>query len=501
MLDTRVSIRTLEQAAPLVAVDRHGHVTWIGRRARAYLGVDHGALLGRPFDDVFPVGPEPPPGIRVHGAAEDADLRAFRVEWLENGAADRIAMLVDQTDVVRARRECLRLSRLAAAGRLISGIVHEINNPLSGIIGYSQLLALKELDAEAQRHVGKIHGEAQRTSRIVRNLLDFSRRREVKPTRVSVRAVIDKALDLKAHDLRVRNITTHFDMPDELPEIVSDPHQLLQVFVNLITNAEHAMHKADHGGRIAFSASLRGERVHVAMSDTGPGIPADVRPRVFEPFFTTKSEGHGTGLGLGLCREVLSRFESTIELGPPSDIGAEFLLSFPVANDRKHLDRGELDAPTTHVRGRRILVVEDDPVCRSLMVDAFFAENQVHAFDRSETALHFLERHFVDVIISDLHRPGLDGLEFLEQVRQFDEPLASRVLFLTGDTLNEQLAEAIGRTGNTLLAKPASIVDLRAAVARIVSRPANQQRTLFDMGGEEMNGGSEPYAPADNGQP
>lgn len=484
MLDPGVLLRELFQKLPAVELNLAGRIIGVcGGSIANGLAV---GLVDRLFDDEFPRIEDPLDNgeLRQRGEPGQAGYQVFRVLWIDQNTG-RVALLIDRTDVVLARNECLRLSRLAAVGRLISGIVHEINNPLSGIIGYSQLLMLKDLDVEAHRQVEKIHGEAQRTSRIVRNLLDFSRRRPSRAGRVRLGGVLDKALDLKAHDLRVRNISIHRDVSDSLPHIQGDPHQLLQVFVNLITNAEQAMHAVDRGGRLSFLATTRGDRIELRVQDTGPGIAEHLREQIFEAFFTTKPEGVGTGLGLGLCRDVLSKFDSTIELGrsvEPGGGGAVFVLTFPVATEVDRQDRDPGQELNVRVRGRKLLVVEDDPVCRALIVDSFEPlGNQVYAFDRSEPALRFLERHVVDVIITDLHRPGPDGLEFLQRVRQFDEPLASRVLFLTGDTINEELCEAIRRTGNPLLAKPATIHDLRAAVARIVSRPANRQRTLFAM--------------------
>ncbi|MBI4879296.1 MAG: response regulator [Planctomycetes bacterium] len=294
-----------------------------------------------------------------------------------------------------------------------------------------------------------------------------------------------KALELKGHDLRVKNVSVHLDVSDSLPPISGDPHQLLQVLVNLISNAEQAMYASDRGGRITFEASATQETVSLLMRDTGPGIPEHLREKVFEPFFTTKEEGEGTGLGLSICHEILQQQQASIQLMQASDSGAVFVLAFPIHRASEQ-ERPERPHARRRVRlnGRRIVVVEDDPTCRTLVVDAFEGlSSTVRPFDRSEAALRYLRSHPADAIISDIHRPGLNGMEFYERVRQFDDKLAGRILFLTGDTLSDDLATFLKRTGCLCLAKPVLLNDLFEAVEKLVSGPARGQMTLFPAGG------------------
>ncbi len=486
MTDHESFLTALSARLPTVEVEEGGAIRAVGATAAAQAGLSAADLLGKRFDEVFLVHSSD--GRDTRTLATEAGLpnpRRFQVVPLPAPRGGCVMLLLDVTELLRARAECLRLARLASAGRMISSIVHEINNPLSGIIGYSQLLLMRELERESRASVEKIYGEALRASRIVRNLLDFSRRRPATHGRVRLSRLVRKALELKGHDLRVKNVSVHLDVADSLPPIAGDQHQLLQVFVNLISNAEHAMYTSDNGGRITFEASAAQDTVLLVMRDTGPGIPDHLREKVFEPFFTTKEEGEGTGLGLSLCREILLQQQASIQLMQTSDAGAVFVLTFPIhrAGDPEGPERPRARRKV-RLSGRRLVIVEDDPTCRTLVVDAFAGSNNtVQPFDRSEAALRYLRSHPVDVIISDIHRPGLNGMEFYERVRQFDDKLAGRILFLTGDTLSDELAAFLKRTGCLYLAKPVLLHDLFEAVERLVSGPARGQMTLFPASG------------------
>jgi two-component system NtrC family sensor kinase len=480
----------LTRQIPSIEVDATGVIIAVGPAAASFCHTDAERLLGQRFDELFPLDSASRQELRIVApelSGEPAPIH-FRLVTLSGAAGGRLHLLIDAADLHRARRECVNLTRLASAGRLISSIVHEINNPLSGIIGYSQLLLMRELDPDVRNSLEKVYGEALRTSRIIRNLLDFSRRRAPARGGVKLGRILRKALELKSHDLRVRNVSVHLDVPDSLPPIYGDQHQLLQVFVNLISNSEQAMYGSDRGGRITFHGTGTAHEVTLLMQDTGPGIPEPLRTRVFEPFFTTKEEGQGTGLGLSLCREILERQQASIRLLDSSESGAAFQLAFRIfrADDPSFPPIRKVRA-AVRVQGKRIVVVEDDPVCRSMIAEAFErSQNTVHAFDRSESALRFLRAHQADVVVSDLHRPGLNGLEFHKRVALFDPGLAARILYLTGDALNPDLVVFLRKTGNVHLSKPVLLNDLFAAVQKILARPGARQKTLF--GGDEATG-------------
>ncbi len=488
---TSDGIALVAQQIPALLVDARGRVLVVSPQAVAEFGIRPEAWIGQFVDEILPplsaagAGPDSrtsrgePRTERRFGPEGDPSARRLESIEVQQRRGDRWLFLVDRTELFRARSECMHLGQLASAGRLISSIVHEINNPLSGIIGYVQLLLLQDHDRETRAALEKIQSEAMRSSRIVRNLLDFSRRRPLTEIAVDLGGIVRKALELKAHDLRVHNVTVQLDLPRTLPPVAADPYQLLQVFVNLVANAEQAMYETDRGGRIVCQATP-GKHHVVVIRDTGPGVTPENRERIFDPFFTTKAEGKGTGLGLGLCREILHRLGGTIHLWESTETGAAFEIALPIASATATVETPKRRAKREIVRGRRILIVEDDPVCRSWVSEVFEStENEVHAFDRSEAALKFLRSRWVDVIISDLHRPGSNGLEFHAEVKKIDEQLAKRILFLTGDTMNQEFARFLSKSGNPVLPKPAQLDDLHRAVQKLLARPSRRQKTLF----------------------
>lgn len=477
--DARLEFAILDRhPAFLLGADRV--VVRVGAALRTWLGPDVDRWPGRPFEEIFPAG-DPDPTLREGPA--DLPTRSRRLVRITEIPATRdrtLVLLDDRTEVERARSECLALTRLASAGRLISGIVHEINNPLSGIIGYAQLLLLRDLEADVRAEVEKIHEEAQRTSRIVRNLLDFSRKRAPSVGAVELGRVVRKALELKSHDLRVHGVSVRVDVPEDLPAVACDEQRFLQVLVNLITNAEQAMYESDRGGRLTLRARANDKTILVDIEDTGPGIAPEDHEKVFQPFFTTKPEGQGTGLGLALCREMLRAFGGSIQLVDHEKRGARFVVTL-----RRHGgEPAQQTEPSSteravRVRGCRIVVVEDDPVCRNLLRDAFErAGNRVYAFDRSEPALDHLRERGADAIVTDLHRPGINGIEFHALVSRFDEALAGRIVFLTGDTLNDDFVRFLRDHPSVFLPKPVQLQDLFAAVEQVVG-PSAIQRRLF----------------------
>jgi signal transduction histidine kinase/predicted Fe-S protein YdhL (DUF1289 family) len=262
-------------------------------------------------------------------------------------AIENARLYKDLQDQMQAREEAqaqlVQSAKLAAVGRLVAGVTHELNNPLTSILSFAQLLQDSDLGEEARSDLDKIVAEARRATRIVRGLLDFARQRAPERKPIQINEVMTRALKLLAYELRAYNIecTTHFS--PELPPTMADPHQLQQVFVNLIHNACQAMSAAHDRGHLTiitelgastFSSCRSGETsfIRITIRDDGPGIPPDVLPRIFDPFFTTRREGEGTGLGLSICHGIVSEHDGHIwaESEPGSPGGTTFFVELPL---------------------------------------------------------------------------------------------------------------------------------------------------------------------------
>ncbi len=229
----------------------------------------------------------------------------------------------------QAQEKIQENSRLISLGEIIAGVAHELNNPLTSVVGFAQLLLEREADTGSKQDLEIIFNEAQRAAKVVRNLLSFARKYEAEKNLVDITSIIDRVLALKAYDLRVSNIElmTHFS--PELPKVYADEHQLEQVFLNIVTNAEQAMEEVGRGGRLTVMAQKEPQAVRVSFYDNGPGISASNLKAIFKPFFTTKAPGQGTGLGLSICKSLVREQEGKIWAESEPGKGAAFHVEIP----------------------------------------------------------------------------------------------------------------------------------------------------------------------------
>src|SRR5205085_8086101 len=225
--------------------------------------------------------------------------------------------------------QLLQSEKMSAVGQLIAGVAHELNNPLTAILGYAQLLDQAGLDHRSADYVKKLFKQAQRTHRVVQNLLSFARQRKPAKQDVDLKKVLEETLALREYDLKVSNITLERDLPDDMPSVVGDPHQLEQVFLNVINNALDAMLESSSSGVLKVRGFCRGNFVCVEFDDSGPGIKDP--NRIFDPFYTTKSIGKGTGLGLSICYGIIKEHGGDITARNGENGGAVVEIRLPAA--------------------------------------------------------------------------------------------------------------------------------------------------------------------------
>jgi two-component system NtrC family sensor kinase len=228
------------------------------------------------------------------------------------------------------QRELYLSSRLASIGELAAGVAHQLNNPLTGVLGFSQRLLKKSTDEESSQDLRKIYGEAERAAKIVQNLLTFARRRQPKKEYSDINNVVQSALELRAYELKTSNIEVTTNLASGLPKIMLDFHQIQEVFLNLILNAEQAMTEANGGGKLAIKTEKNKKYVRCTFSDDGPGIPPENLYNVFDPFFTTKGERGGTGLGLSVCHGIIGEHGGKIYAKSKPRKGATFFVELPI---------------------------------------------------------------------------------------------------------------------------------------------------------------------------
>jgi len=254
-----------------------------------------------------------------------------------DGALSIIEVLRDVTERKQAEEKEKRLqqqlylsSRLASIGELAAGVAHEINNPLTGILGFSQRLLRKSTDKEVSQDLARIHNEALRAAKVVRNLLTFARRPEPKKQYCDINDILQKALELRAYELKTGNIEVVTDLVRSLPKIMVDFHQIQQVFLNIIMNAEQAMTETYRGGKLSIRTQQMKGHITISFTDDGPGIPAGKLSKVFDLFFTMREKTTGTGLGLSICHGIVTSHGGKIYAKSEVGKGATFFVELPI---------------------------------------------------------------------------------------------------------------------------------------------------------------------------
>jgi len=233
----------------------------------------------------------------------------------------------------KLQQELYLSSRLASIGELAAGVAHEINNPLTGILGFSQRLSRKSTDEEVSQGLEIIHNEALRAAKVVENLLTFARRREPKKEHSDINDILQKALELRAYELKTSNIEVITNLAPSLPKTIADFQQIQEVFLNIIINAEQAMSETKRGGKLTIKTQEIKDYIRISFADDGPGIPAEHLDKLFDPFFTTREEGGGTGLGLSICHGIVAEHGGRIYATSKPGKGATLVVELPVITE------------------------------------------------------------------------------------------------------------------------------------------------------------------------
>lgn len=372
-----------------------------------------------------------------------------------------------------AQAQLVQSEKLAGIGEFVAGVTHELNNPLTSVIGFAELMQQTDLEAGQKRHLDFIVKSARRCQKIVQSLLSFARQHKPERKLVNVQDLVEAALEILAYQMRTSNIKVTTRFAAKVPNVMGDPHQLQQVFLNIINNARQAIEDCRKQGDIEISTAAEGQKVCVMIKDNGPGIPQDNLKRVFDPFFTTKKVGKGTGLGLSLCYGIVQEHSGVINVTSRLGEGATFNIELPAAPpDAKPTRQTEfaLKAPGNFDgRGKRVLVVDDEEPILMLVRDALSPSGvELDMARDGETALERLRLNTYDAMICDWRMPGMNGQQVYEQLSTFDTKAAERVIFVTGDVVNEKTQTFIQERGNLYLGKPFTLQQIREAVRQVI---------------------------------
>jgi len=393
------------------------------------------------------------------------------------------------------QEEVIQDEKMVALGSLLSGVAHELNNPLCAVLGYAQLMQLEPIEGKVRKGVDVILREADRAAKIINDLLRVSRREKPEKRPLGLSGVLLKTLERRSYDLRSSRVEVATRLDPELPLVLGDFHQLQLVFNNLITNAQQAMF--DHRG--SGTLSVRGEHkngsVVLTFADDGPGIAEENLRRVFDPFFTTKGVGKGVGLGLSVCFAIVRDHAGVIRVSClPGGRGAVFTVEIPMASPEALAAAGRAEAPADQAiagggspgarasadpggsgaprLGPRVLIAEAEPHVQDVLVELLAGLGyRADTAETGESTVAKIKSQDYEAVIADFEMPNLGGQDLLDTLGSLKPKLLRRVIFLASDAARPQLLEFASTTGNLLMGKPFRLDAMREALRRLFPEP------------------------------
>jgi PAS domain S-box-containing protein len=374
-------------------------------------------------------------------------------------------------DLRKTQEQLLQSEKMSAVGQLIAGVAHELNNPLTAILGYAQLLETEGLNARAQDYVSKLFKQAQRTHRVVQNLLSFARQRKPQRDEVDLRRVLDETLALRDYDLKVNNIRVDRDVPSEPALVIADPHQIEQVFLNIINNSVDAILETGHTGKLKIRISCVGGHVCTTFTDDGAGIKDP--KRIFDPFYTTKSVGKGTGLGLSICYGIVKEHGGDIMANNAADGGAVIEVRLPaVASVR--VEPEPIKAVTRlhegALHGSVLLVEEEEAILefeRDVLAGA--GASVVTARTSSDVKTRLLSEPFDALIINGNMSNQWTVKESCQWLKDNCPGMEGHVLFTFANSPSEERS-FLQENSVPYLVKPFEVAELIAQARRLLPK-------------------------------
>jgi PAS domain S-box-containing protein len=486
-------------------LDSDFRIVWVNRALERYFGLRRDEIIGKDkrqlihkrIKDVF----EDPKGFAEKVLAtydKNTYIENFECHvlpkgerqerWLEHWsqpiktglyAGGRIEHYTDITERKQTEERERQLqqelnlsSRLASIGQMASGIAHEINNPLTGVIGFSQLLTSKDIPDDMAKDIEVIHSEAQRVAKIVEGLLAFARQHKPGRNYVDINDIITQVLRLRSYEMKANNIQVETGLAHDLPVTMADAGQLHQVFLNIVLNAEKEMINAHGRGKLIVKTEQTGDKIRISFTDDGPGISKENLDKIFDPFFSTRAARNGTGLGLSICHGIITQHNGRIYATSKPGKGATFIIELPVVADNEEAEKTEVirEEPWQRI-GAKILVVDDEPAILSFLKELLTNEGyQVETLERADDALEKLRNQRYDLIMLDIKLPVMSGIELYRHIEKTKPTMVPKVLFITGDMVEPSTRDFLEKTKASYITKPFNMDHLKKEANHVLTK-------------------------------
>ncbi len=418
-------------------------------KAESYIGTTLWSFDAKPIGLIAVIGQKP---------IGNRNLAESLLKMVGIRAAGELERKKAEEETNHLRNKAEMSSRLAAVGEMAAGIAHEINNPLTGVVGFSELLMeKKDVPVDIKEPIKIINDGSKRVMEIVKRMLTFARQAKPVKTRANINELIDATLGLRAYVLRTNSIEVVKIYDPKLPWVTVDSGQMQQVFLNLIVNAEYAMKKIHDKGILTITTQKIDDNIHILFKDDGMGIDQNTKAKIFNPFFTSKPEGEGTGLGLSLSRSIILEHGGTITFESKPGQGATFIITLPITPSIEGPDTIETTAPQTQAKfkGARVLVVDDEDAIRKL-IGTILSKNgyAVETTGDAREALLKMASTNYDAVLVDIRMPNMGGIEVYNNIKANRPELAGKLIFITGDTSDANTRDFLEKYDLPYITKP-----------------------------------------------
>ena len=483
----------------IVVLDTSGRYTFVSPRVQEFLGYASADFVGASIQD------------RPHPEDRDSVLNFFRslisgeisfgaVEYrtahknggwrtvranaspLTNAEGKIIGVVASARDVTESKhleQQLIQSEKLAAIGQMVSGVAHELNNPLTAILGVSDLLFERSTDDASRRQLQLIIKQARKAAELVQGLLMFSRPSRHQSQRVQVADLITRAIELQKTELEARHIAVKVSVAAGLSQIDVDPQHMTQVFVNLLSNAEQAIASLSDHGRISIHVGVADGYQEIIIDDDGLGVRSDIRSKIFDPFFTTHRTSGGSGLGLTICLVIVKEHGGTIEAQSSPEGGARFRILLPLPKDAP-LPARSADRPSRgNLKGKTILAVDDEMGIRELIQDGLAARGaRVDAVETAKEAWNRVTTQPYDLVLCDSNLTGESGAALIERIMQAKGSQAQRFVLMTGELLDPGQISDWEKKGVRALQKPFQVSELAAILEELLAVAGQQPKSI-----------------------